>query len=225
MEANNSFCGVGIAFHSKIGGIRLLDGAVTDSMEATSLTYNNHFIDIYTCCWGPKDNGKKMAGPGKLTAKALRMGSEKGRKGKGSIFVWASGNGGMMNDHCGADGYVNSIYTIAIGAITHYGLPAFFGEPCPAVMAVTLTGAIYGGGEGLPLVTTTNVDEGCVTHFTGTSSAAPMASGILALVLEANPELTWRDVQHLIAKTAKIPNPMEPGWWINGGGYHIHDRY
>ncbi|XP_041107116.1 PC3-like endoprotease variant B [Polyodon spathula] len=225
MEANNSFCGVGIAFHSKIGGIRLLDGPVTDSMEATALTYNNHFIDIYTCCWGPKDNGKKMAGPGKLTAKALRMGSEKGRKGKGSIFVWASGNGGMVNDHCGADGYVSSIYTIAIGAITHYGLPAFFGEPCPAVMAVTLTGAIYGGGEPLPLVTATNVDEGCVTHFTGTSSAAPMASGILALVLEANPELTWRDVQHLIAKTAKIPNPMEPGWWINGGGYHIHDRY
>ncbi|MBN3286509.1 NECA endoprotease, partial [Polyodon spathula] len=224
MEANNSFCGVGIAFHSKIGGIRLLDGPVTDSMEATALTYNNHFIDIYTCCWGPKDNGKKMAGPGKLTAKALRMGSEKGRKGKGSIFVWASGNGGMVNDHCGADGYVSSIYTIAIGAITHYGLPAFFGEPCPAVMAVTLTGAIYGGGEPLPLVTATNVDEGCVTHFTGTSSAAPMASGILALVLEANPELTWRDVQHLIAKTAKIPNPMEPGWWINGGGYHIHDR-
>ncbi|XP_051780631.1 PC3-like endoprotease variant B [Erpetoichthys calabaricus] len=225
MEANNSYCGVGVAYHSKIGGIRLLDGPVTDSMEASSLTYNNDFIDIYTCCWGPKDNGMKLAGPGKLTTKALRMGTEKGRNGKGSIFVWASGNGGLANDHCGADGYVNSIYTIAISAITHYGLSAFFGEPCPAVMAVTLTGASHRPSyEGLPLVTTSG-DEGCVTHFTGTSSAAPLASGILALVLEANPELTWRDVQHLIARTAKIPNPMEPGWRINGGGYHIHDRY
>ncbi|XP_066558711.1 PC3-like endoprotease variant B [Amia ocellicauda] len=223
MEANNSFCGVGIAFNARIGGIRLLDGSVTDSMEATSLTYNNDFIDIYTCCWGPKDNGKEMAGPGKLTDKALRLGAAKGRKGKGNIFVWASGNGGMVNDHCGADGYVNSIYTIAIGAISHNSLPAFFGEPCPAVMAVTLTGS--SSGESLPLVTATNVDEGCVTHFTGTSSAAPIAAGVLALVLEANPSLTWRDIQHLIAKTAKIPNPLEPGWWINGGGYHIHDRY
>ncbi|XP_043925907.1 PC3-like endoprotease variant B [Protopterus annectens] len=186
MVANNSFCGVGIAFNSRIGGIRLLDGPVTDAMEATSLTYNNDYIDIYSCCWGPKDNGKKMGGPGILTKKALRLGAEKGRNGKGSIFVWASGNGGMVNDHCGADGYVNSIYTIAIGAITHYGFPAFFGEPCPAVMAVTLTGAPYSlfGGR-LPLVTSSNTDDGCVTHFTGTSSAAPMAAGVLALVLEA----------------------------------------
>uniref|UniRef100_H3B1L8 Peptidase S8/S53 domain-containing protein n=1 Tax=Latimeria chalumnae TaxID=7897 RepID=H3B1L8_LATCH len=141
MEANNSFCGVGIAFHSKIGGVRLLDGYVTDAMEATALTYNNDYIDIYSCSWGPRDNGRTMAGPGRLTRKALRMGTKKGRNGKGSIFVWASGNGGMVNDHCGADGYVSSIYTIAIGAASHHGLPAFFGEPCPAIMAVTLTGS------------------------------------------------------------------------------------
>ncbi|KAI1885548.1 hypothetical protein AGOR_G00204920 [Albula goreensis] len=146
-----------------------------------------------------------------------------GRGGKGNIFVWASGNGGIMGDHCGADGYVNSIYSIAIGAVTHTGLPAFFGEPCPAVMAVTPTGAT--NRDSLPLVTVSNLDEGCVTHFSGTSSAAPIAAGVLALVLEANPDLTWRDVQHLIAKTAKIPNPVEPGWNINGAGYHIHDRY
>lgn len=38
--------------------------------------------------------------------------------GKGSIFVWAAGNGGMQRDHCGADGYVNSIYNIANGAVS-----------------------------------------------------------------------------------------------------------
>lgn len=54
-------------------------------------------------------------------------------------------------DHCGADGYVNSIYNIAIGAVSHSGKPAYFGEPCPGVMAVTLTGARVGGS--LPLVT------------------------------------------------------------------------
>lgn len=64
--------------------------------------------------------------------------------------MWAAGNGGMHHDHCGADGYVNSIYTIAIGAVTQTGKPAYFGEPCPGVMAVTLTGASVGGA--LPLV-------------------------------------------------------------------------
>lgn len=223
MEANNSYCGVGIAFNARIGGIRLLDGSVTDAMEATALTYNFQFIDIYVCSWGPRDDGAEMDGPHALTDQALRLGIHKGRQGKGSIFVFAAGNGGMMQDHCGADGYVNSIYNIAIGAVTQTGKPAFFGEPCPGVMAVTLTGVGVGGS--LPLVTVTNIGDGCVTHFPGTSSAAPIAAGILALALEVNPELTWRDVQHLIAKTAKIPDPEELGWSINAAGYHVHHRY
>ncbi|XP_067884680.1 PC3-like endoprotease variant B [Heterodontus francisci] len=225
MDANNSFCGVGIAYNARIGGILLLDGHVTDAMEATAFTYNNDYIDIYICCWGPTDNGKKMAGPKKLGRKALQLGATKGRKGKGSIFVWASGNGGLMNDHCGADGFVNSIYTIPIGAITHQGLPAYYGEPCPALMAVTFTGAGKRILMDLPLVSATNSVKGCNSHFRGTSSATPMAAGILALVLEANPQLSWRDIQHLIAKTAKIPNPFQPGWHINGGNYHVHHSY
>ncbi|XP_017268681.2 furin-like protease kpc-1 [Kryptolebias marmoratus] len=223
MEANNSYCGVGIAFNARIGGIRLLDGTITDAMEATALTYNMRFIDIYVCSWGPRDNGAEMDGPHTLTAQALQLGTHKGRGGRGSIFVWAAGNGGMQQDHCGADGYVNSIYNIAIGAITQTGKPTYFGEPCPGVMAVTLTGAGVGGP--LPLVTVTNTGDGCATHFPGTSSAAPIAAGILALALEVNPKLTWRDVQHLIAKTAKIPDPEEPGWTINAAGYHVHHRY
>ncbi|XP_071061916.1 proprotein convertase subtilisin/kexin type 4-like [Pseudochaenichthys georgianus] len=223
MEANNSYCGVGIAFNARIGGIRLLAGSVTDAMEATALTFNMHFIDIYVCSWGPRDDGAEMDGPHSLTARALRQGTHEGRGGKGSVFVWAAGNGGMQRDHCGADGYVNSIYTIAIGAVTQTGRPAHFGEPCPGVMAVTLTGASV--GSPLPMVTVTSVEGGCVTHFPGTSSAAPIAAGILALVLEVNPELTWRDVQHLIANTAQIPVPKEPGWNINAAGYHVHHRY
>ncbi|KAM8734296.1 neuroendocrine convertase 2-like isoform 2-T2 [Acanthopagrus schlegelii] len=225
MEANNSYCGVGIAFNAKIGGIRLLGNYVTDAMEAAALTFNIHFIDIYVCSWGPPDNGAMLDGPKSLTEQALRLGTQKGRGGKGSIFVWAAGNGGMLQDHCGADGYVNSIYNIAIGAVSQMGKPALFGEPCPGVMAVTLTGSDVGGS--LPLVTATviNIEDGCVTQFPGTSSAAPIAAGILALALEVNPELTWRDVQHLIANTAKIPDPKEPGWSINAAGYHVHHRY
>ena len=38
--------------------------------------------------------------------------------------------------------------------------------------------------------------------FNGTSSAAPNASGVIALMLEKNPNLTWRDVKHILASTA-----------------------
>jgi len=40
--------------------------------------------------------------------------------------------------------------------------------------------------------------NGCTHEHSGTSAAAPLAAGVIALVLSANPCLTWRDVQHLI---------------------------
>lgn len=62
--------------------------------------------------------------------------------------------------------------------------------------------------------------------FQGTSSAAPLAAGALALVLEANPDLTYRDVMHLIAKTARIPNMEDKkGWLVNGAGFHVNEKY
>ena len=42
----------------------------------------------------------------------------KGRRGLGSIYVWASGNGGKDDDNCNCDGYTNSIYTISISSAT-----------------------------------------------------------------------------------------------------------
>ena len=60
-----------------------------------------------------------------------------GRNGKGSIYVWAAGNGGRYYDSCAADGYVNSIYTIAVGSADQNGYQADYDEDCTAKMAVT----------------------------------------------------------------------------------------
>lgn len=60
-------------------GIRLLYGSVTDAMEATALTFNIHFIDIYVCSWGPRDDGAEMDGPHSLTERALRLGAQEAR--------------------------------------------------------------------------------------------------------------------------------------------------
>lgn len=45
--------------------------------------------------------------------------------------------------------------------------------------------------------------KGCTTAHSGTSAAAPLAAGMLALMLQARPCLTWRDVQYLIILTAQ----------------------
>ena len=44
MRANNELCGVGIAYNANIGGIRMLDGSVTDLLEGKAMA---HAIDKY----------------------------------------------------------------------------------------------------------------------------------------------------------------------------------
>jgi len=146
------------------------------------------------------------------------------------LFVWASGNGGAAEDDCGADGYVSHQNVISIGSVNHLGETPYFSEFCPSTLAVAYTGGqhkIIGDESIIPVgVVAADVDGKCTTSFFGTSAAAPVAAGAFALVLEANPELSYRDVMHITARTARIPNLSETkGWIINGAGHHVNDRY
>lgn len=92
------------------------------------------------------------------------------------------------------------------------------------------------GGEG-------NTDCKYTTLFAGTSAAAPLVSGVVALLLEANPTLNWREIKHILATTAtkvhesigainhplNMTSPMghvyEQGWIRNKAGYEFHNWY
>ncbi|EDO33327.1 predicted protein, partial [Nematostella vectensis] len=224
-QADNDICGAGVAPNVSLGGIRMLDGVATDALEANALSYKPQYIDIYSNCWGPKDDGKTFGRPGKLGQKALEDGAKKGRGGKGSIYVWATGNGGLVDDDCNCDGYTSSIYTISIGAISSYGLSTYYDEQCSSTMAVTFTGDSHRSGEEEYTLVTTNLHHECTDTFRGTSSAAPLAAGIFALVLEANPNLTWRDLQHLVVHSAEKTSPLDQGWKVNGAGIHFNHKF
>lgn len=68
--------------------------------------------------------------------------SYQGRNGRGSIFVWASGNGGRSRDHCSCDGYTNSIYTISISSTAESGRKPWYLEECSSTLTTT-----YSSGE------------------------------------------------------------------------------
>ncbi|OCT97896.1 hypothetical protein XELAEV_180101275mg, partial [Xenopus laevis] len=144
-----------------------------------------------------------------------------GRRGFGSVYVWASGNGGRSRDHCSCDGYTNSIYTISISSTTESGKKPWYLEECASTLATT-----YSSGESYDRkVITTDLRQRCTDSHTGTSASAPMAAGIIALALEANPFLTWRDVQHIIVKTSRQRHLNAPDWKTNAAGYKVSHLY
>ncbi|XP_074832870.1 proprotein convertase subtilisin/kexin type 7 [Carettochelys insculpta] len=222
---NNSFCAVGVAYGSRIAGIRVLDGPLTDSMEAIAFNKHYQINDIYSCSWGPDDDGKTVDGPHQLGRAALQHGVIAGRRGFGSIFVVASGNGGQHNDNCNYDGYANSIYTVTIGAVDEEGNRPFYAEECASMLAVTFSG----GDKIMRSIVTTDWDfqkaNGCTEGHTGTSAAAPLAAGMIALMLQVRPCLTWRDVQHIIVFTATKYEDRRAKWDTNRAGFnHSHEH-
>ena len=85
-----------------------------------------------------------------------------------------------------------------------------------------------------------NVSCKYTATFNGTSSAAPVTSGAVALILEANPNLTWRDVKHILATTSDqvdasisdvnvtidgVSYTAEPAWLTNSAGHKFHNYY
>ncbi|CAB3408784.1 unnamed protein product [Caenorhabditis bovis] len=218
---NNSLCIVGIAYNANIGGIRMLDGDVTDAVEAASVGHNADYIDIYSASWGPDDDGRTVDGPAKLTKNAFERGITMGRKGKGSIFVWASGNGGKDMDSCNCDGYTNSIYTLSISSATEHGNIPWYSEACSSTLATTYSS----GATGEKMIVTTDLHHACTNMHTGTSASAPLAAGIVALSLEANPNLTWRDLQHIVIRTAKPINLRAGDWTTNGVGRNVSHSF
>jgi len=222
MKANNHLCGVGVAHNATIGGIRMLDGKISDTLEGLALSYALDKVDIFSSSWGPNDDGATVEGPGRIASEALIKGTTIGRSGKGVIYVWASGNGGSHGDDCNCDGYTSSIYTLSVSSASQQGAAPWYGESCPSTLTSTYSSGAYTDQK----IATTDVGGGCTVSHTGTSAAAPLAAGIIALVLEANPSLTWRDVQHLVVYTSD-PGPVSrnSGWRTNGAGLQYNPRF
>ncbi|KAI0978025.1 hypothetical protein GJ496_010042 [Pomphorhynchus laevis] len=215
-SADNGVCTTGVAFDSRIGAIRMLDGDVTDLIEAEALSFRSDIIDIYSASWGPEDNGRTLDGPGTLAKLAIKWGIKKGRLGKGSIFVWASGNGGREDDNCNCDGYANSIYTITVSSVTESGNVPWYAETCSA----TLVSAFSSGSSQERKIITTDTNYKCTMAHSGTSASAPLVAGVIALMLEANNQLTWRDVQYVLVLSARSSKLKGYGWTKNGAGFN-----
>lgn len=228
----------GVAPEATIVGMKLIAAPTTDADEADAFGFRSDIIAVKSNSWGPYDGAYGTGGPGPLSLAAMQDAVTNGRGGKGTVFLWAAGNGNGSGDDSNYDGWSNSPFAIAVSAINEKGRASWYSEPGSNILVCAPSN---GGKQGITTTDRTgsngyNEDGGTVEYpdftdtdytntFGGTSSATPAVAGVVALMLQANPNLTYRDVQEILVRTARQNDEFDGGWVTNGAGFHFNERY
>lgn len=222
--ANNGTGTTGVAYEADITSFRLIsDSPISASMVASALTQN---VDISNNSWGwtmPLVDGIF----GSAIEEALQDAVTHNRNGLGTIFVFSAGNSGHLGDNTNYSEMTNSRFTIDVGAVNQDGTLAYFSTPGASLLLVAPGTSIY---------TTDVIGNGGFSSsnyatLQGTSFSAPITSGTIALMLEANPNLGYRDVQEILAYSSRRTDASNSSWQINGatnwngGGLHTSDHF
>lgn len=231
---DNGIGGSGVAPRAALVGFNAL-ATNLDVDIGDALTRDGAANHIYNNSWGSPDDGQLH--PSEATFKsAIAFGLANGRGGNGSIYVFPAGNGGCFagsvriddscngfSDNANFDGYTSVLGVITACAVSDRGTKPWYDEAGANVLVCGVS------SNRTANVVTTALSQpatgtGYTSGFSGTSASTPMVSGVIALMLAARPELTWRDVRLVLAETARRNDATNAGWTSNFG-YNYHPNY
>jgi len=231
----NGLGGRGVAPLANMVGYNLLQNG-TVSNSADSATRGSPNVHINTNSWGPPDGYGTLDASNTVWRSAISTGLTSGRSGLGTIYTWAAGNGAPV-DNSNYDGYANNRGVIAVAALYHDGIKSSYSEPganiwvsayggefCISTRAITTTDRTGGaagynltgtlGDYGDPASPYAAGNRNYTRCMNGTSAATPEVAGVVALMLEANPLLGWRDVRLILAQSARQNHPTDAAYWL-----------
>ena len=210
----------GVAPLATFYSLNILSGAFEDKHVLDAMTRHAPITAVANNSWGPAMFKTLGSDAWEM---AIETGIDSGFYGKGTVYVFATGNHHCENnpvDVCGADsvnynGNANYHAVIAVGAVNDLDKVSYYSERGANLW---LCAPSSDSPPRTPYRTgnwTTSHDPSKYSRGGGTSSAAPIVSGVVALMRHANPDLTWRDVKLILANSARrnIATDDE-GWHI-----------
>ena len=210
----------GVAPKARLMPIRL-ESQLGSQQEADAFIWAvDHGADVISCSWGPADGKwwdpsdpvhQEVVPLPDSTRLAIHHAVTKGRKGKGCVVLWAAGNGNESADN---DGYAANPEIIAVAACNDKGKRSQYSDmgkalwcsfPSNDVVPSLTTGIWTTDLSGKAGYNDGNVKKGdpagdYTNSFGGTSSAAPGAAGVAALVLSKNPQLRQEQVRDILKR-------------------------
>lgn len=236
-ERNDKFY-VGIAYDAKIGSYQ---GIGSDYPNHNDLSFFLDY-DVINNSWGsniPFNSPKEWI---KSHTKDFKEVASEGRDGLGSSIIFASGNNGWNGFDSNYDGITSGPHVIVVGGINkpldqlfmEKHIPYFASHGANILVSAPASNICLLSNDNFEISNNLESKDSNTINAQGTSFSAPIVSGVSALMLEANPNLGYRDVQEILASSANIEtNGLLPQWswqynkadtW-NGGGQHFSHQY
>lgn len=209
---DNDYGAAGVAYDADIYAIRLIGGDTTlgDQLDAFVEAVDAG-ATVLSNSWGFGSDCSGVPNYG-VFGDMFDYAEDEGRDGLGSVIVFAAGNGGC---DCGSDSMLAHDTLVVVAALEWTDTRAWysnFGDPVDiAAPTGLLTTDLSPGGYGAY-----GGDDWFADGFSGTSAATPVVSGVVALMLEANPRLTAAQVREVLCDTAVRNDIRNAGYDATG---------
>ena len=244
-EADNARGVVGVSPGAQLaswvifGTSRGLDSIANDEQLMNMFEYAGDRVAVQNHSWGSASTAQ--LGIEALSEAGIAAAVNKGRGGKGVVIVRAAGNDRESLTDANDDGLASDPRVIAVAAIRKDGRACSYSSPGACVLVAAPSGdVIDSDGDGVPEgmdpvapdVLTTDLTgtagqnvaagvTGDTAGFNGTSASSPQVAGVVALVLSANPGLTYRDVQQILIQSERHFDLNDPNIRLNGAGLRV----